>query len=51
MKVELLVLIPGLENNWKQKGNFNFAIKISKKLLAFGITDCLFAASIMKQAN
>ena len=37
MKVELLVLIPSLENNWKQKGNFNFAIKISKKLLAFGI--------------
>ena len=37
MKVELLVLIPSLENNWKQKGNFNFAMKISKKLLAFGI--------------
>ena len=37
MKVGLLVLIPSLENNWKQKGNFNFAIKISKKLLAFGI--------------
>ena len=37
MKVELLVLIPSLENNWKQKGNFNFAIKISKKLLAIGI--------------
>ena len=37
MKVELLVLIPSLENNWKQKGNSNFAIKISKKLLAFGI--------------
>ena len=34
---ELLVLIPGLENNWKQKGNFNFAIKISKKLLVVGI--------------